>query len=145
MDSVVVYNANPESLQAVFGFLRKEGFNPVTLEDPGSVVYCGRSSYLISVAAPRDEAAGAKSVLRKWDQAWQSEVQKITGKLAGPFLFSVMITAVFAVIFLFLGILSEAAALLFLVWIVVFALAANPEKITLKPKGHKDDRIRRGR
>ncbi|MHC4510171.1 MAG: hypothetical protein ACYTAO_14650 [Planctomycetota bacterium] len=72
MDIVVVYEANPESLPAVLGLLRKEGFNPTTLENPSAAAAlsgCGKASYLICVAVPSDEASGAKSALRKWDQA----------------------------------------------------------------------------
>ena len=63
-------------------------------------------------------------------------------RLSGQFLCSVVIVAVFAVIFLFFGILYDTVALLFLIWIVVFALVANAEKIMWKAKGHKDDKIR---
>ncbi|MHC4680527.1 MAG: hypothetical protein ACYTEK_17720 [Planctomycetota bacterium] len=64
MDIVVVYEANPESLPAVLGLLRKEGFNPTTLENPSAAAAlsgCGKASYLICVAVPSDEASGAKS------------------------------------------------------------------------------------
>lgn len=131
MDNVVVYKANPESLQTVLGMLRKEGFNPATLENPSSAAVlsgAGKATYLISVTVPRDEAAGAKSVLRKWDEAQQSEVKQITGKLAGAFLFSVMVVAVLAIIFLFLGILWDNVPLLFVIWLVVFALLAKVVK-----------------
>jgi hypothetical protein len=127
----------------VLGLLRKEGFNPITLEKPGSTVYRGRSTYLISIAVPRDEAPGARSVLRKWDQARQSEISKMTDKLAGPFLCSAVIVAVLAIIFLFFGILLDGAPLLFVIWIVVFALMANGEKISRKLKRHKDDTVSR--
>jgi len=63
-------------------------------------------------------------------------------KLGGQFLCSVVIVAAFAVIFLFFGILTNTVALLFIIWIVVFALVANEEKIMWKAKGHKDDKIR---
>ena len=145
MDSVVVYKANLDSLQAVLGLLRKEGFNPTTLDNPDTgAVLRGKSTYLVSILVPRDEAPGAKAVLRKWDQAKQSEVKKMTGKLAGPFLLSVMIVALLAIVFLFFGILSDAAALLFVIWLVVFALAANAEKIAQKAKERKDGQMRRG-
>lgn len=138
MDSVVVYKANPESLQTVLGLLRKEGFNPTTLENPSAgaaLSGCGRATYLISVAVPREEVPGAASLLRKWDQAQIPKVKSVIEKLAGPFLCSAMVAAVPAVIFFFLGILLDAAALLFLIWIVLFALLANAEKIARMLKG----------
>jgi len=140
MDSIVVYKANPESLQKVLGLLRKEGFNPTTLENPasGATLHgAGRATYLISVAVPRSEAAGAASVLKKWDKARHSEVSEMTGKLAGPLILSAMIVAALAVIFLLLGILGDTVALLAVIWIVLFALLANVDKITLKARGPK--------
>ena len=137
MDVVAVYKANPESLQKVLGLLRKEGFNPTTLENPasGATLHgAGRATYLISVAVPRSEAAGAASVLRKWDKARQSEVSEMTGTLTGPLILSAMVVAVLAVILLFFGILLDAVALLPVVWILVFALAANAGKIKLKTR-----------
>ena len=128
MDSVVVYKTNPESLQAVLGLLRKEGFNPAMLEDPGLAPVRSGGTYLISITVPREEATGAKSVLRKWDQARLSEIEKNTSKLAGPLLFSVMVVAVLTIIFLFLGIIWDNVALLFVIWLVVFAVLANVVK-----------------
>jgi hypothetical protein len=148
MDSVVVYRANSESLQAVIGFLRKEGFNPTSLEDPSagaSLSGAGKAAYLVSVLVPRDEAPGAKSVLLKWDQARQSEVKRMTGVLAGAFLCSVAVVLVLAVISLFFGILSEAAPLLFVVGLGVFVVLASVARITQTTKGNKDDKIRRRR
>lgn len=147
MDMVVVYKVNPESLQAVLGLLRKEGFSPTTLENPSTPAVlsgAGKATYLISVVVPRDEAPGARSVLRKWDEARQSEVKKTTQVLAGPFLFSVMVAAAFALVFLLFGILVETVALLFVIWLVVFALAANAEKIAQKVKQRRDGKARRG-
>ena len=140
MDTVVVYKANPESLQKVLGLLRKEGFNPKTLDNRVSATDlhgAGRATYLISVAVPRHEARSAASVLRKWDKAQESEVSELTGKLAGPFILSAMIIAALAVIFLLLGILFDAVAVLAVVWIVLFALLANADKVMLKARRPK--------
>lgn len=142
MDIVVVYEANPESLQVVLGLLRKEGFNPVTLENPGHVVYRG-SANLVRIAVPRDEAAGARSVLRKWDEVREPEVKRMTDKLAGPLLCSVVVVTVLAVISLFFGIFVDAAPLLFVIGIVVFAFMANVEKIGRKLRKHRDDEVGR--
>jgi len=131
MDMVVVYKANPESLQTVLGLLRKEGFNPATMENPSMPAIlggAGEGTYLISITVPREEAAGAKSVLSKWDQARQSEVEQATGKLAGPLLLSVMVIAVLTIIFLCIGILWDNVPLLFVIWLVVFALLAKVVK-----------------
>jgi hypothetical protein len=125
MDSVVIYKATPDSLQTVLGILRKEGFNPATLENPGVAPVRTGGTYLISITVPRYEVAGAKSVLRKWDQAQQSEIEKATSRLAGPLIFSVMVIAVLTIIFFVLGILWNNVPLLFVIWLVVFALLAR--------------------
>ena len=131
MDFVVVYKANPESLQTVLGLLRKEGFNPATVENPSMPAIlggAGEGTYLISITVPREEATGAKSLLSKWDEARQSEVEQATGKLTGALLVSVMVIAVLAIIFLFMGILWDNVPLLFAIWLVVFALLAKVVK-----------------
>lgn len=87
-----------------------------------------------SVAVPAEEVSGATSVLRKWEQAQMPKVKSVIKKLAGPFLCSVMVAGVLTVILLVLGILLEAVALLFLTWIVVFALLANADIIVRKLK-----------
>jgi len=125
MDFVVVYKANPESLQTVLGLLRKEGFNPATMENPGVAPVRTGGTYLISITVPRDEAEGAKSVLRKWDETHQTEVVQITQKLAGPLLLSVIVAVVSVIIFLFLGILWDYVPLLFVIWLVAFAVFAK--------------------
>lgn len=128
MNMVVVYKANPESVQTVLGLLRKKGFNATTQENPSTAAVlsgAGHATYLISITVPRKEAERAKLVLRKWDKARQSETEQITGKLTGPLLFSAMVVAVLAIIFLFLGILWDNVALLFVIWLVVFVLLAK--------------------
>lgn len=128
---MVVYKANPESVQTVLGVLRKEGFNPTTLENPSSAAVlsgAGKATYLISIAVPRGEAEGAKSILRKWDKARQSEAEQITKKLTGPLLFSAIVIALPAIIFLFMGILWDNVSLLFVIWLVIFALLAKVVK-----------------
>jgi hypothetical protein len=134
MDRVVVYKANTESLDIVLGLLRKEGFNPTTLEDPAIVPYRGASHHVVHVAVPRDQARGAESLLRKWDETQQSDIKKKTQVLAGPLIFSTMVTIGLALVFLFFGILLETIALLFVLWLVVFALAANAEKLQQRLK-----------
>jgi hypothetical protein len=128
MDTVIVYKANPDSVQTVLGLLRKEGFNPATLENPGLAPVRTGGTYLISITVPRDEAKGAKSVLRRWDEARQCEIEQMTRKLAGPLLFSIMVVAVCTIIFLFLGVLWNNLPLLFVIWLVVFALLAQVVK-----------------
>ena len=144
MDRVVVYKANSESLQVVLGLMRKEGFNPTTLEDPAIVPYRGASHHVVHVAVPRDQAPGAASVLRRWDEAQQADIKKKTDALAGPLLFSTMVTIGLALIFLLFGILLETVALLFVLWLVVFTVAANAEKITQKVKRQRNGKSRRG-
>lgn len=129
MDSVVVYKANIESLDVVLGLLRKEGFTPTTLEDPTIVPYRGAHRHVVHVTVPREQAPGAASLLRKWDETQESDVKEKTGALAGPLIFSTMVTVGLAFVFLLFGILLEAVALLFVLWLVIFVLAANADKL----------------
>jgi hypothetical protein len=144
MDNVVVYKASEESLQIVLGLLRKEGFNPTTLEDPAIIPYRGRTTHVIHVAVPRDEARGAAAVLRRWDEDQEADVKKTTQALAGPLLFATMVVAGLAAVLFLVGILVEAVALLFVVWLVIFVLAANAERITERVKQHRTGKARRG-
>ena len=145
MDTVVVYKANTESLPVVLELLRKEGFNPTTLEDPAIVPYRGASHHVVHVAVPREQAPGASSVLRRWDAAQQSAIKEKTQTLAGPLLFSTMVTIGLALIFLLFGILLETVPLLFVIWLVVFAVAANAEKIAKKARRQRNGKSKRGR
>ena len=144
MDRIVVYKANTESLPVVLKLLRKDGFNPTTLEDPAVLPYRGAHRHVIHVAVPREEAPGAASVLRRWEEASELDVKEKTGALAGPLLFSTMVTIGLGLVFLFFGILLEAVALLFVIWLVVFTLAAKAEKITKIVKRRRNNKARRG-
>jgi hypothetical protein len=112
----------------VLGLLRKEGFSPSVLENSNPAQVRSGGTYLISITVPTDEAVGAKSVLRKWDQSQQSKIEKTTRKFAGPFIFSVMVVAVLTIILLFIGILWDNVPLLFVIWLIIFALLAKMVK-----------------
>jgi len=145
MDTVVVYKANLDSVQPVLRLLRKEGFNPVTLDDPNPSMphYLGqaypsvRDACLISIAVPREEAPGAASVLRKWDKSRRTSVQETTKNLSRSLWYSSVIVAIIALILLLFGVLSDAAALLFLAWLALFALFANLDRLGLRRRGTK--------
>lgn len=131
MDAVVVYKANPDSVQQVLGYLRKEGFNPVVLENPDPIAFhwAVRRTHRIEILVPRQEAPGAASVLRKWEQANESEVEKLTSSLTTPFLYATIITAIVAIVLALVGFLSEALPFLALIWAVLFALIANIHRL----------------
>lgn len=131
MDTVVIYKANPDSVQQVLGHLRKEGFNPVVFENSNPIYdyWPLRHTHRIEILVPREEAAGAASILCKWEQANESEVEKLTSSLTTPFLYATIITAVLGLVFAFVGVLSNVAWLLVLVWIVLFALVANIHRL----------------
>ncbi len=136
MDLVVVYKANPDSVQQALGYLRKEGFNPVVpgSSSPISFHWVVRQSQKIEIAVPREETPGAASVLRKCQQANESEVRTLTKNLARYPAYSTVATAILALVFLLFDALSDAAPLLFLAWLVIFALLANSETIRHKFK-----------
>ncbi len=133
MDTVVVYKANRESVAEIIRLLRREGFTPVTLENPSpTVIYASGYRYLISIAVPRDQVPGAKSVLRRWDQARRPEVEKLTGGLSSQFLKSLLLLVPFVVVFWCFGILADFASVLTVIWIVLFVLIANGQWIKNK-------------
>lgn len=56
MDLVVVYKARYEIVSQAIGLLRKEGFNPVALENPSSIaLYASRGTYMTHIAVPREK------------------------------------------------------------------------------------------
>ena len=135
MDTVVVYKANVDSVQRVLSLLRREGFHPAALENPDPVTtHYSRATYLISIAVPREEAPGATSVLRRWEESRQTYVREVTGKLYRSLAYSTAATAILALIFLLFDFLSDGAPLLFVVWLVIFGLLANSQHIINKFK-----------
>lgn len=138
MDAVVIYKANVDSVQKVLGLLRKEGFHPAALEDPGPITtHYSRATYPVSIAVPREEAPGATSVLRRWDESRRASVQEITGNLSRSLWYSSVIVAILALILLLFGVLFDTAALLFLAWLALFALFANLDRLGLRRRGTK--------
>ncbi|UCG49670.1 MAG: hypothetical protein JSU94_07785 [Phycisphaerales bacterium] len=130
VDMVVVYKANRESLPEVIRLLRREGFSPITLENPSpTVIYASGYKYLISIAVPRDQVPGAKSVLRRWDEARRPEVKKLTSGLSSQFFKSLLLLVPFVVVFWCFGILADFASALAVIWIVLFVLIANAQWI----------------
>ena|GEM_PF-1521382 len=136
MDMVVVYKANRESVAEVIRLLRREGFTPITLENPSpTVIYASGYRYLISIAVPKDQVPGAKSVLRRWDETRRPEVEKLTGGLSSQFIKSLLLLVPFVIVFWFFGILADFASALAVIWIALFALIANGQWIKAKFSG----------
>ena len=136
MEAVVIYKANIDSVQRILQLLRKEGFHPAALENPDPVTtHYSRATYLISIAVPPEEAPGATSVLRKWEESRQTYVREVTSKLYRSLAYATAATVIFALIFLLFDFLSDGAPLLFVFWLVVFALLANLETIRRKLRG----------
>ena len=142
VDMVVVYRASRESVSEVIGVLRREGFSPVTLENPSPmVIYASGYKYLVGIAVPRDEVRGAASVLRRWDEARRPEVEKLSRGLASQFFGSISFVVVLGLVLWFFGAPAQVAPLLFLVWLVIFAVAVNfqPIKEKLRARGGEKD------
>lgn len=139
MDTVVIYKANVDSVQKVLLLLRKEGFHPAALEDPGPITtHYSRASYIVSIAVPREEAPGAASALRKWEESRQTYVREVTGKLYRSLAWSVGVTAILALVFFMFDFLSDGAPLLFVIWLVLFGLLANSQHIINKFKRRRN-------
>ncbi len=134
---VVVYEAQQESVDRVLEVLRKEGFNPVALENPdcdGLFVpnnprYIRGVRHLAHIAVPRDQARSAGSVLRRWDQAREAEVEKLTKNLWGRVFFSFLLAAAITGVFFLLGVCSENIVFVLLgVWLGVVLLVSYAGK-----------------
>lgn len=139
MDTVVIYKANVDSVQKVLQLLRKEGFHPAALENPDPVTtHYSRATYLISIAVPREEAPGATSVLRRWEESRQTHVREVTGKLYRSLWYSTVIVVILALVFYLVGFLSDGAPLLFVVWLVLFGLLANSQHVINKFKRRRN-------
>ena len=134
MNQVVIYEASPQSLPQVLSLLRKEGFSPVALDQPDATYsYAAKYTNFIRIAVPDTEAPAARSVLAAWEKEGQPRVEGLARRLTTQLLHSVLIVAFMGVIFYFLGQLTTgSAALLFVLWIIVFAVIANVERIIRK-------------
>ena len=131
---VVVYRALQESVEPVLEVLRKEGFNPVALENPDSDAlfvpnnprYLRAVRHVAHIAVPSDEARGAALVLRKWDKAREAEVHKIAKGLWGRVLLSFLLALPITGGLSLLGIGSDDAIVLLLgVWFGIVLLVSH--------------------
>jgi len=123
----VVYRVSPEGLDQLMLLLRKAGFNPTTLDVPGSVsIYAAGRSYLIRIAVPAEEAEDARSVLAEWEKYCKPKVDSLSRQVRRHVLAAFLPTlAVAAMLALadrwraeFLGILGG-------VWVLSFVIIAN--------------------
>jgi hypothetical protein len=136
-DLVVVYKASPAVAAQVADLLTKEGIDCVITEkaDPIVSLYSLVHAPLANIAVPREQAPWARSHLRKWDDACNANVGKLTKSLGTHFFRSIAVTAVAAALFCVAGILTENTIILLIaIWAAVFALLANLERIFRTPK-----------
>jgi len=127
----VVYRVSPEGLGQLMLLLRKAGFNPTTLDDPGSVsIYASGRSYLIRVAVPAEEAEDARYVLAEWEKYCKPKVESLSRQVRRQALAAFLPTVAVAAMLLladrwraeFLGILGG-------VWFLSFLIIANIGRI----------------
>jgi len=130
-DMVVVYKANLASAGKVIELLRKEGLGAVALEQPNPIMaHRFYNTMFVRIAVPRDQAALAESLLRKWEGECSKSVTGLTSHLKTHALYSCAVTALVALGLLVFGYLTaESVMLLVGVWVAVFALLANAHRI----------------
>jgi hypothetical protein len=136
-DMVVVYEASPAAAAQAADFLAKEGIDCVITEKANPIAsrYHSIRAHLASVAVPREQAPWARSCLRKWDDACNANVGKLTKSLRPHFFRSIAVTTVVAAIFSLTGIFTEKTGILLIaIWAAVFALLANLDRIFRTPK-----------
>jgi len=136
MSLTVVYKAQPESVSRVVSVLRKEGLNPVVMDNPSAVsLYAAKGTLRIRIAVPREEVKSARSVLRKWEDSREPKVRHMTGELRTQLFYSLLVTAGAAAGFAALGILRlDTLGWLVPVWFASFVLVANIKRISRKSK-----------
>ena len=134
VNQIVIYTASHQTVSQVLSLLRKEGFSPVALDQPDAVYsYAARYTNIIRIAVPPTEASAARSVLAQWEKDGQPQVDSLARRLTIQLLYSILIVALMAIVFHFLGQLTPTGvALLFVLWIIVFVVIANVERIARK-------------
>jgi hypothetical protein len=138
MEPVIVYKVTRESQPVVMELLKNEGLTPSTVDAPSPfVLYWHSGTYLINVAVPSEQAEVARLFLLKWEKTRQPDVKKTSRQLFSSFMLSIAVIIAIAALLLLLGRLLDFAALLFIIWIVVFALVSNIGRIMQKVRGRK--------
>lgn len=130
-DLVVVYEASPATAGQVTELLEKEGIAAVILDKRNpAALYAAHNAALVNIAVPREQAPWARSYLRKWDDACNTNVGKLTRQLGVCFLRSTAITAVVAAGIYAAGLFTWNAVIpLVALWAVAFTLLANLGRI----------------
>jgi hypothetical protein len=130
-DMVVVYEAFPASAGQVVELLGKEGILAVILEKTSPpALYISHNIALVRIAVPREQAPWARSCLRKWDNACNANVGKLTKRLGVCFLRSTAITVAAAAGIYVAGLFTWNAVIpLVALWAVAFTLLANAHRI----------------
>lgn len=131
-DMIVVYKASLSSAAKVIELLRKEGLDAAALDQPNMVLaHRTPNTMYVRIVVPRAQAASAESILKQWEQGCTESVAGLTGQLKSNALYSCIITALIALALFVSGHLTaESSMLLAGVWVAVFALLANSEKIS---------------
>ncbi len=134
MELRVIYKSRPQAVSRIVNLLRDEGFSPTVLDHPDTTyAYASKGTHLIRIAVPPTEAPPARSCLARWEKSARPSVDKLSYKLSTQFVHSILITALFGAFLLALGYpLGTFLPWLFLVWIPVFVVIANVQRILKK-------------
>ena len=136
MDLAVIMQTEPELFEDVLKYLRGEGFNPVALSNPvsGERYYPGSHPYsktrpVVYITVPRDERAGVKMHLRKWQAAKMGQDEKVaTGVRKNAFGTLIISVGLGLLLHVLLGDVGMAVTISAIVGVVVFLFGCASEK-----------------
>lgn len=130
MNMVTVYKTTPDHVAVIINLLKRNGLNPVSLDNPDpTLLYASKGTVRVRIAVPKDQAGQARKVLTDWERSAKTSVGAITQSLRMQFLLSILITAFFAGIFILTKTIEDLFVHLLFIWFVSFVLIANLDRI----------------
>ncbi len=119
-DLVTVYEARPNEVARIVGYLQNRHLHPVIADDVDQVSAYREQTHLVQIAVPaveRDMAVGMLSDLLRRDQARLSHLTKVTN---GAVLFVLVVLGFVAVV----GFIDADGKWFALTWLVLCLIAA---------------------
>ena len=79
MKNSVVYKSSPENVNHVVNILRKNGIQPIILDDPSVIVlWTSKDTYRVRIAVPENQKIAALDVIAKESNLSKNRVKKLT-------------------------------------------------------------------
>lgn len=79
MKNSVVYKSSPENVNHVVNILRKNGIDPIILDDPSVIVlWTSKDTYRVRIAVPENQKIAALDVIAKESNLSKNRVKELT-------------------------------------------------------------------